>query len=78
MGFNKIILIIKKAIPYIYLIVGISFVAKGFYAIFNELDIYYLIFSLETKSKSIYVLFNLFFGGLILFTGIRRLQSMRK
>jgi hypothetical protein len=66
----------KKAIPYIYIVVGISFVVKGFYAIFNELDIYYLIFSLETKSKSIYILFNLFFGGLILFTGIRRLKSL--
>ena len=68
----------KKAIPIIYLIVGISFVLKGLYAIFNELDIYYLIFSLETKSKSIYILFNLFFGGLILLTGFKRLKSLKK
>jgi hypothetical protein len=68
----------KKAIPYIYIIVGISFVIKGFYAFFNEQEIYYLIFSLKTESKSIYILFNLFFGGLILYSGIGRLKSFKK
>ncbi|WKD86843.1 hypothetical protein KCTC32516_02223 [Polaribacter huanghezhanensis] len=68
----------KKAIPYIYIIVGFSFVIKGFYAFFNEQEIYYLIFSLKTESKSIYILFNLFFGGLILYSGIGRLKSFKK
>ncbi len=68
----------KKAIPYIYILVGISFLAKGFYAIFNEQEIYYLIFSLKTESKSVYILFNLFFGGLILHSGIGRLKRFKK
>ncbi|WP_347174499.1 hypothetical protein [Polaribacter uvawellassae] len=68
----------KKAIPYIYIIVGISFVIKGFYAIFNEQEIYYLIFSLKTESKSVYILFNLFFGGLILYSGIGRLKRFKR
>ncbi len=68
----------KKIIPFIYIIVGFSFVAKGFYAFFNEHEIYYLIFSLKTESKSIYILFNLFFGGLILYSGIGRLKSFKK
>ncbi|WP_188599379.1 hypothetical protein [Polaribacter pacificus] len=68
----------KKIIPYIYFIIGISFVVKGFYALFNEQEIYYLIFSLQTESKWIYILFNLFFGGLILYTGIRRLKSLKE
>ncbi|MDG1039718.1 MAG: hypothetical protein P8H13_01000 [Polaribacter sp.] len=68
----------KKAIPIIYLIVGISFVLKGLYAIFKDLEMYYLIFSLETESKAIYILFNLFFGGLIIFTGLKRFQGLKK
>ena len=77
MGVGKIIKM-KKAIPFLYIVVGISFVVKGFYAFFNEQGIYYLIFSLKTESKSIYILFNLFFGGLILYSGIGRLKSMKK
>ncbi|MFT5761937.1 MAG: hypothetical protein ACI8WA_001061 [Polaribacter sp.] len=68
----------KKVISFIYIIVGISFVIKGLYAIFNEQEIYYLIFSLKTESKSVYILFNLFFGGLILYSGIGRLKNLRK
>jgi len=68
----------KKAIPFIYIIVGIRFVIKGFYAVFYEQEIYYLIFSLKTESKSIYILFNLLFGGLILYSGIGRLKNLRK
>lgn len=68
----------KKAIPFLYIIIGISFVAKGFYAFFNEQEIYYLIFSLKTESRNIYVIFNLFFGGLILYSGIGRLKNFKK
>jgi len=68
----------KNAIPYIYIIVGVSFIIKCIYALFNEQEIYYLIFSLRTDSKSIYVLFNLFFGGLIIYSGIRRLKKNKK
>lgn len=68
----------KKVISFIYMIVGISFVIKGLYAIFNEQEIYYLIFSLKTESKSVYILFNLFFGGLILYSGIGRLKNLKK
>lgn len=64
----------KKAIPIIYLIVGITFVIKALYAIFNEQEIYYLIFSLETKSKVTFIIFNIFFGLLILFSGVSRLR----
>jgi len=68
----------KKIIPFLYIIIGISFVIKGFYAFFNEQEIYYLIFSLKTESRTIYVLFNLFFGGLILYSGIGRLKLFKK
>lgn len=68
----------KKAIPFIYIVVGISFVVKGLYAFFNEQEIYYLIFSLKTESRLVYILFNLFFGGLILYSGIGRLKSLKK
>jgi len=68
----------KKIFPYIYIIVGISFIIKGLNAFFAEYDIYYLIFSLKTESKYIYILFNLFFGGLILFNGIGRLKNLKK
>jgi len=68
----------KKAIPFLYILVGVSFVIKGFYAFFTTQEIYYLIFSLKTESKSIYILFNLFFGGLILYSGIGRLKSFKK
>lgn len=68
----------KKIIPFIYIVVGISFVVKGLYAFFNEQEIYYLIFSLKTESRLVYILFNLFFGGLILYSGIGRLKSFKK
>jgi hypothetical protein len=68
----------KKVIPFLYIIIGISFVVKGFYAFFNEQEIYYLVFSLKTESRTIYVLFNLFFGGLILYSGIGRLKNFKK
>jgi len=77
MGFNTT-LKMKKAIPFLYIIIGVSFVAKGFYAFLNSQEIYYLIFSLKTESKYIYILFNLFFGGLILYSGIGRLNSFKK
>jgi|GEM_PF-6635138 hypothetical protein len=68
----------KKILPYIYVIVGVSFVIKGFYAFFTDYEIYYLIFSLKTESKYVYILFNLFFGGLILFNGIGKLKNLKK
>ncbi len=77
MGFSTE-LKMKKAIPFLYIVVGLSFVVKGFYAFFNEQEIYYLIFSLKTESRYIYILFNLFFGGLILYSGIGRLKSLKK
>lgn len=68
----------KKVIPFLYIIIGISFVIKAFNVIFNEQEIYYLIFSLKTESKTIYILFNLFFGGLILYSGIQKLKSSKE
>mgnify|MGYP005996815813 CR=1 FL=1 len=68
----------KTIIPYIYLLVGITFIIKGLYALFNEQEIYYLIFSLETKSKMVYILFNGLFGALILYSGLGRLKGMKK
>jgi len=68
----------KKVIPFLYIIIGLSFVVKGFYAIFNEQETYHLIFSLKTESRSICILFNLFFGGLIVYSGIGRLKSFKK
>ncbi|MDG2193877.1 MAG: hypothetical protein P8K77_03285 [Polaribacter sp.] len=68
----------KKILPYLYIIVGISFIIKGFYAFSTEYDIYYLIFSLKTESKYIYIAFNLFFGGLILYNGIGRLKNLKR
>lgn len=67
----------KKTIPIIYFIVGVTFVLKGLYAVFNEQEIYYLIFSLETKSKITFIIFNIFFGLLILFSGVSRLRRTR-
>lgn len=64
----------KKAIPIIYLVVGIIFLMKALNAVFNEQEIYYLIFSLETKSKITFIIFNLFFGLLIIFSGVSRLR----
>ncbi|MFT4576821.1 MAG: hypothetical protein ACI86H_002627 [bacterium] len=75
MGSNKKM---KKVIPFLYIIVGLSFVIKGFYAVFNEQEVYNLIFSLKTESRSIYILFNLLFGGLILYSGIGRLKIIKK
>jgi len=65
----------KKIIPLLYIFIGSTFVYKAFSAIFTEQEIYYLIFSLKTESKTIYMIFNLLFGGLIVYSGIRRLKS---
>ena len=67
----------KNIIPYFYIIIGLSFIAKGIYALFTEQELYYLIFSLTTESKATYILFNACFGGFILYAGIRRYKSLK-
>ena len=68
----------KNIIPYLYVLVGVSFLAKGLYAFTLDQENYNLIFSLKTSNKLIYIAFNLFFGGLILFNGIGRLKRLKK
>ena len=67
----------KKIIPFIYLIVGLSFIGKGIYAFFKSQEIYYLIFSLETQSKTTFIAFNFIFGGLVLAAAYRRFKMLK-
>ncbi|MCD8435555.1 hypothetical protein LNJ03_09625 [Tenacibaculum dicentrarchi] len=65
----------KKAIPFIYIILGIFILAESIYNFLENKELYRVFFSITTQSKYIYLLVKVLFASLFLVDGIKKLKK---
>ncbi|WP_370408796.1 hypothetical protein [Tenacibaculum dicentrarchi] len=65
----------KKAIPFIYIILGIFILAESIYNSLENRELYRVFFSITTQSKYIYLLVKVLFASLFLVDGIKKLKK---
>ncbi|CAL2077977.1 hypothetical protein LNI90_09800 [Tenacibaculum dicentrarchi] len=65
----------KKAIPFIYIILGIFILAESISNFLENKELYRVFFSITTQSKYIYLLVKVLFASLFLVDGIKKLKK---
>ncbi|SOS74378.1 conserved hypothetical protein [Tenacibaculum piscium] len=64
----------KKALPFIYVIIGVLILVESIYNFLEDKELYRVFFGITTQSKYIYLLVKVLFASLFLVDGIKKLR----
>ena len=69
---------LNKIVPYVYFIIGLLLIVKGFTDFFEDKESYYVLLGFETKSKYVYLFFRSLFGAFVIYAGVNRQKKLTK
>lgn len=67
----------KKALPYIYIIIGLVIVIFTFLHFFKDQESYRMLLNFKTENKYVFLIVRGLFAGWFLADGVKRLKSTK-
>ena len=65
----------KKALPFIYLAIGVFILVGTFSLFFQERETYRVLFNFNTENKYLFLLIRVLFASWFIFDGIKKLKQ---
>ncbi|MCG8182541.1 hypothetical protein [Tenacibaculum piscium] len=65
----------KKALPFIYIIIGVLILVESIYQFVQDKELYRVFLGITTQSKYIYLLVKVLFASLFLVDGIKKIRK---